>query len=36
VPNATSSGPSTLFFLPLAVWSAWLAVRIWRDDASSS
>jgi hypothetical protein len=36
VPNATSSGPSTLFFLPLAVWSAWLAVRIWRDDASIS
>ena len=32
LPNATSSGPGTLFFLPFAVWPAWLAVRIWRDD----
>ena len=32
MPDATSSAPGTLLFLPLAVWPAWLAVRIWRDD----
>jgi hypothetical protein len=34
VPDATSTGPGTLYFLPLAVWPAWLAVRISRDDVS--
>jgi hypothetical protein len=34
MPNATSSAPGTVFFLPLAVWPVWLAVRILRDDAS--
>jgi hypothetical protein len=33
-PNATSSGPGSLAFLPFAVWPAWLAVRIWRDRTS--
>jgi len=32
LPDATSSGPATLFFLPVAVWPVWLAIRIWRDD----
>ncbi len=31
LPNATSTGPTTLFFAPLAVWAAWLGVRIWCD-----
>jgi hypothetical protein len=33
-PEATSSGPATLYFLPLAVWPAWLAAHVWHDDAS--
>jgi hypothetical protein len=35
MPNATSSVPETVFFLPFVVWPVWLAVRIWRDGASS-
>ena len=33
-PDATSTAPGTLFFLPLSVWPAWLAIQIIRDDAS--
>jgi hypothetical protein len=35
MPNATSSGLGTLFFVPLSVWPGWLAIRILRDDPSA-
>jgi hypothetical protein len=31
-PDATSTAPATLFFLPLSVWPAWLAMQVIRDD----